>query len=111
MSWAVTNLARSPALSVKEIRRRQPSHFTVLVRHQGMNALENVVDTVSELDAAKAVHTALLDTEPHREQLNVSAIESWRTSARRDASTRTVAHVRGSDRHVALDDFRSVAAA
>lgn len=65
-----------------------------------MNPLEKVVHTGRDLDAA--VHTALLHTAPHPEQLhgeglNVSAIGIWRTPAGREASTRPVAHVRGYD--------------
>jgi tRNA threonylcarbamoyladenosine modification (KEOPS) complex Pcc1 subunit len=45
-----------------------------------MNAFDNVIDTVSDLDAAKAIHTALLDTESHTDRpyhvgFNIDGVE------------------------------------
>ncbi|MFI5898476.1 hypothetical protein ACIA5D_51270, partial [Actinoplanes sp. NPDC051513] len=114
MFWAITNLSGSSVLSVTEIRWLQLSHLIALVRHQGMNAFESVVHTVSGLDAADAGHTALFGIEPYpvppyEVSLRVSAFESWRIRARGNAWTRTVAYVRGPDRPVALDDIPYVA--
>jgi len=38
------------------------------MRHKGMNTLQSIVHPVRDLDAAKAIHTALLGTGPHTDQ-------------------------------------------
>lgn len=92
--------------------RRQPSHFTALLRHQDMNVLEKVVHTVRELDAAKAVHTALLGTEARCEA--PMAWASLFSRAGHLGSPRYLdpdgRHVRRPDRHDGLGDVRPVAA-
>lgn len=44
------------------------SHVPVGIRQQGMNTIHSIIYTVRDLDAAKAIHTALLGTEPHTDQ-------------------------------------------
>ncbi len=50
------------------------------MRHKGMNTLQSIVHPVRSLDAAKAVHAALLGIEPHTDEsyyvgFNVGGVE------------------------------------
>lgn len=80
-----------------------------------MNTLENIVYTVSDLDAAKAIHIALLGTEPHTDQpyyvgFNVEGIEIGLTPAQPDGTTSTVAHIHVPDLKSALDKVQQAGA-
>lgn len=44
------------------------SHPTDRTRHQHMNNVENIVYTVTDLETAKAIHTAVLGVERHTDQ-------------------------------------------
>lgn len=44
------------------------SHPRRGIRHTGMNTIHNILYTVRDIDAAKAIHTALLGTEPHTDE-------------------------------------------
>jgi len=44
---------------------RPLSHSRAGVRHEAMNTIHSIVYTVSDLAAAKAIHTALLGADPH----------------------------------------------
>lgn len=90
------------------------SHPTPLVRHPGMNTLDNIVYTVPDLAAAKAVTRALLDVEPHTDQpyyveFNVAGIEIALTPAG-NRETRSVAHIRVPDLTIGLDEARQAGA-
>lgn len=80
-----------------------------------MNKVENIVYTVSDLDAAKAIHIALLDTEPHTDQpyyvgFNVNGLEIGLTPAQPDGTTSTVAHIHVPNLDAALDDVKQAGA-
>ncbi len=56
------------------------SHPLAGVRQEGMNNLQSIVHPVRNLEAAKAVHTALLGTGPHTDEpyyvgFNVGGVE------------------------------------
>jgi predicted enzyme related to lactoylglutathione lyase len=72
-----------------------------------MNTFDNIVYTVSDLDAAKAIHTALLDTEPHTDQpyyvgFNVDGVEIGLAPRQADGQPASVAHIRVPDLDAAL---------
>jgi predicted enzyme related to lactoylglutathione lyase len=80
-----------------------------------MNTLENVVYTVSDLDAAKAAHIALLGTEPHTDQpyyvgFNIDGIEIGLTPAQPGGEIATVAHIRVPDMEAALEQVTQAGA-
>ena len=80
-----------------------------------MNTLDNIVYSVGDLAAAKAVHTALLGTEPHTDQpyyvgYNVGGVEIGLTPASPDGPTGPTAHIRVTDIEAALDDVRKAGA-
>jgi predicted enzyme related to lactoylglutathione lyase len=80
-----------------------------------MNTLENIVYTVADLDAAKAIHIALLGVQPHTDQpsyvgFNVGGIEIGLTPAQPDGDTSTVAHVDVPDLATALDEVQKAGA-
>ena len=72
-----------------------------------MNTFDNIVYTVSNLDAAKAIHAALLETEPHTDQpyyvgFNVGGVEIGLAPRRSDGQPTSVAHIRVPDLDAAL---------
>jgi predicted enzyme related to lactoylglutathione lyase len=80
-----------------------------------MNTLENIVYTVADLDAAKAIHVALLGVEPHTDQpyyvgFNVAGIEIGLTPAQGGGGASIVAHVRVPDLAAALDEVQKAGA-
>ncbi|WP_036510248.1 VOC family protein [Nocardia aobensis] len=80
-----------------------------------MNTLENIVYTVNDLNAAKAIQIALLDTEPHTDNIhyvgfNVGGTEIGLTPVQRDAATSTVAHIRVADLDATLERARKAGA-
>lgn len=79
-----------------------------------MNTLDNIVYTVPDLAAAKAVTRALLDVEPHTDQpyyvgFNVAGIEIALTPAG-NREAKSVAHIRVPDLTIALDEARQAGA-
>ena len=79
-----------------------------------MNTLDNIVYTVPDLDAAKAITRALLDTEPHTDQpyyvgFNLGGTEIALTPAG-NGEPKTVAHIRVPDMTIALDEIRQAGA-
>ena len=80
-----------------------------------MNNFDNVVYTVSDLDAAKAIHKALLGTDPHTDQpyyvgFNVDGIEISLAPRREGGAVGAVAHVRVPDIEAALADLKAAGA-
>ncbi|WP_435741801.1 VOC family protein [Nocardioides sp. SYSU DS0663] len=80
-----------------------------------MKTLENIVYTVSDLDAAKAIHIALLGAEPHTDQpfyvgFRVEGVEIGLTPVQPGGSTQTVAHIRVPDLETALDEVQKAGA-
>ncbi|WP_181063029.1 VOC family protein [Nocardia nova] len=80
-----------------------------------MNTVENIVYTVADLDAAKAIQIALLGTEPHTDNAHyvgftVDGIEIGLTPARPDAPATAVAHIRVADLDTALKRARDAGA-
>jgi predicted enzyme related to lactoylglutathione lyase len=72
-----------------------------------MNTFDNVIYTVADLDAAKAIHTALLDTEPHTDTpyyvgFNVDGVEIGLAPRKADGQPTPVAHIRVPDIDAAL---------
>jgi predicted enzyme related to lactoylglutathione lyase len=72
-----------------------------------MNTFDNLIYTVSDLDAAKAIHTALLDTEPHTDTpyyvgFNVDGVEIGLAPRQGDNQSTPVAHIRVPDLDAAL---------
>lgn len=91
------------------------SHSQAGARQLGMNTFDNIIYTVSDLDAAKTIHRALLGTEPHTDQpyyvgFNVSGVEIGLTPRSEDSRTVPVAHIRVPDIQVALDEAQKVGA-
>lgn len=80
-----------------------------------MNTLENIVYTVNDLDAAKAIQIAVLGTQPHTSTanyvgFNVGGIEIGLTPAKSDATTCTVGHIRVPDLDATLEQARKAGA-
>lgn len=80
-----------------------------------MNTFDNIVYTVSDLDAAKAIHTALLDTEPHTDQpyyvgFNVGGVEIGLAPRPADGQPTPVAHIRVPDLDAALTRVQNAGA-
>lgn len=80
-----------------------------------MNTLENIVYTVPDLDAAKAISSALLGVDPHTDNpsyvgFNVGGVEIGLTPAQGGASGRTVAHIRVTDITATLAAVREAGA-
>lgn len=80
-----------------------------------MNTLENIVYTVTDLGAAKAIQIALLGTEPHTDNAHyvgftVGGIEIGLTPTQPDAPTTAVAHIRVADLDTALERARDAGA-
>lgn len=80
-----------------------------------MNTFDNVVYKVSNLESSKAIHAALLDTEPHTDQpyyvgFNVAGVEIGLTPAQPGEATGAVSHVRVSDLDAALQQVRAAGA-
>jgi predicted enzyme related to lactoylglutathione lyase len=72
-----------------------------------MNTFDNIVYSVSDLDAAKAIHIALLGTEPHTDQpyyvgFNVGGVEIGLTPKSQGSSPGSVAHIQVADLDAAL---------
>jgi predicted enzyme related to lactoylglutathione lyase len=72
-----------------------------------MNTFDNIVYTVTDLAAAKAIHTALLDTEPHTDQpyyvgFNVNGVEIGLALRSPEGQHTPVAHIRVPDLDAAL---------
>ena len=79
-----------------------------------MNTLENIVYTVPDLDAAKAITGALLGVEPHTDQpyyvgFNVGGTEIGLTPSQ-DGGQKTIAHNRVADMGAALDEVQHAGA-
>ncbi len=80
-----------------------------------MNKLENIVYTVSDIDSAKAIHTALLGVEPHTDQpyyvgFNVGGVEIGLTPKQPEAPIGAVPHFRVADIEAALRDLQGAGA-
>lgn len=80
-----------------------------------MNTFDNIIYTVSDLDAARTIHRALLGTEPHTDQpyyvgFNVDGVEIGLTPRSPDGRTVPVAHIRVPDIRAALDEARDAGA-
>lgn len=95
---------------------RPLSHSLATVRHEGMNTIHNIVYTVSDLDAAKAIHTALLGTDPHTDTsyyvgYNVGGVEIALTPhGNQDRAPAPVAHVLVADIDAALAEIQQAGA-
>lgn len=80
-----------------------------------MNTLENIVYTVTDLDAARAVSRALLGVDPHTDGpayvgFAVGGLEIGLTPVQGGAAGRTVAHIRVADMAAALADVQEAGA-
>lgn len=81
-----------------------------------MNTIHNIVYTVGDLDAAKAIHTALLGTEPHTDQpyyvgFDVGGVEIALTpQGDQKGLTAPVAHVLVADLDAALAEVQKAGA-
>ena len=80
-----------------------------------MNTIDNIVYAVSDLDAAKTIHRALLDTEPHTDQpyyvgFNVGGLEIGLAPRSQDGRGTAVAHIRVDDIDAALADVQKAGA-
>lgn len=80
-------------------------------RQLSMNTFDNIVYTVSDLEAAKTVHRALLGTEPHTDQpyyvgFNVNGVEVGLAPRSKDKRTAPVAHIRVADLGAALEQVQ-----
>jgi predicted enzyme related to lactoylglutathione lyase len=80
-----------------------------------MNNVENIVYTVSDLGIAKAIHTALLDIEPHTDQpyytgFNVRGVEIGLTPRSPGALIGAVAHIHVANLEAALIEVQQVGA-
>ncbi len=80
-----------------------------------MNTLANIVYTVTDLNAAKAIHTALLGVEPHTDQpyyvgYNVGGVEIALRPASPNDRPGAVAHVGVSDINAALAQLQAAGA-
>jgi len=81
-----------------------------------MNTIHNIVYTVGDLDAAKAIHTALLGTEPHTDQpyyvgFNVGGVEiALAPQGDQEGVTAPVAHVLVADLDAALTEVQQAGA-
>lgn len=80
-----------------------------------MNNVENIVYTVSDLGAAKTLHTALLGVEPHTDQpyyvgFNVGGFEIGLTPQAPGGSVGPVAHIHVADLASALADAQRAGA-
>lgn len=67
-----------------------------------MNTFDNVVYNVTDLAAAKAIHTILLGAEPHTDQpyyvgFNVGGVEIGLSPTQPGQAPRAVAHIRVTD--------------
>lgn len=92
------------------------SHSSAGVRHEGMNTIHSIVYTVSDLDAAKAIHTALLGTEPHTDTsyyvgYNVGGVEiALAPNGSQESVPAPVAHVLVADLDAALAEVQQAGA-
>lgn len=92
------------------------SHPRAGVRHKSMNTIHNIVYTVVDLDAAKAIHIALLGTEPHTDQpyyvgFNVGGVEiALALQGDQDGLAAPVAHVLVADLDAALTEVQAAGA-
>jgi predicted enzyme related to lactoylglutathione lyase len=80
-----------------------------------MNTFDNIVYTVSDLDAAKTIHRALLGTEPHTDQpyyvgFNVDGVEIGLAPRSHQLQTTPVAHIRVADLDAALAEVQEAGA-
>lgn len=80
-----------------------------------MNKLENIVYTVSDIDSAKAIHTALLGVEPHTDQpyyvgFNVGGVEIGLTPKQPDATIGAVPHFLVENLEVSLEELQGAGA-
>jgi predicted enzyme related to lactoylglutathione lyase len=72
-----------------------------------MNTFDNIVYTVSDLAVAKAIHAALVDTQPHTDEpyyvgFNVAGVEVGLAPRSADGQPTPVAHIRVPDLDAAL---------
>ena len=80
-----------------------------------MNTFDNIVYTVSDVEAAKAIHAALLDTEPHTDQpyyvgFNVGGVEIALAPGAGERPAGSVAHIRVPDIKAALERVQAAGA-
>ena len=80
-----------------------------------MNNLDNIVYTVNDLGAAKAIHTALLGVEPHTDQAyyvgcNVGGVEIGLAPKSPEGSTGAVAHIHVNNVEAALAEVQKAGA-
>lgn len=80
-----------------------------------MNTFDNIVYTVSDLDAAKTIHRALVDTAPHTDQpyyvgFNVGGVEIGLAPQSQEQRTTPVAHIRVADLDTALAEVQKAGA-
>lgn len=84
------------------------SHPSTGIRQQSMNTIHSIIYTVRDLDAAKAIHTALLGTDPHTDQpyyvgYNVNGLEiALRPAGDGETPTGPIANVGVPDIEAAL---------
>ncbi len=72
-----------------------------------MNTIDNILYTVSDLEAAKVLHTSVLDTQPHTDTpyyvgFEVAGVEIGLTPARPGHKPGVIAHVRVPDLDAAI---------
>jgi predicted enzyme related to lactoylglutathione lyase len=80
-----------------------------------MNTFDNIVYTVSDLDAAKTIHRALLGTEPHTDQpyyvgFNVDGVEIGLAPRSQGGRAIPVAHIRVANLATALAEVQKAGA-
>jgi predicted enzyme related to lactoylglutathione lyase len=80
-----------------------------------MNTFDNIVYTVTDLAAAKEIHAALLDTEPHTDTpyyvgFDVDGVEIGLAPRPADGRSGAVAHIRVADLDAALTRVRNAGA-
>ncbi len=72
-----------------------------------MNTLDNILYKVSDLDAAKALHASILDTEPHTDTpyyvgFEIAGIEIGLTPTQPGETSGAIAHIRVPDLDAAI---------
>lgn len=72
-----------------------------------MNILDNILYTVSDIDAAKALHASILDTQPHTDTpyyvgFEIAGVEIGLTPAQPGTAPGAIAHIRVPDLDAAI---------
>ncbi len=72
-----------------------------------MNILDNILYTVSDLDAAKALHATILDAQPHTDTpyyvgFEIAGVEIGLTPTRSEEAPGAIAHIRVPDLDAAI---------